>query len=358
MKKFCAILLFTILVHTNVNAQSYEDSMLNFIAKNPERASLHLVVNDTIVAALRENRKMPLASTMKLIVALEFAKQSAAGLVDTAKMVPLRDLDRYYIPLTDGNAHTQWLRYEKLRDHVKNDSIALIHVARGMMMFSSNANTDYLLQILGVENVQSNVSLLGLKQHDAIFPPVASLFLYQNPKNKKESDILRGIKSLSDNDYVKYILTIQKALAHSDELKKTFRLQDLTVPIQKMWSDRLPSSTAREYTQLANILNNRKYFSAATYTIFSRVTETIMENPANAGWLKHAGMKGGSTAWVLTKCIYATDANDNRIELAYFFNNLDTAEQTRLHKWMNDFERAVIANALFRNKLAVVLKKH
>ena len=125
--------------------------------------------------------------------------------------------------------------------------------------------------------------------------------------------------------------------------------------MQKLWSDRLPASTVKEYAHICNVINNRRYFDEATYTILSVILESIMESPANKEWLQHAGMKGGSTMWVLTKALYATTKKGERIEMAYFFNDLTNAENTRLQKWMNTFELNILQNASFRKKMAQLL---
>lgn len=92
------------------------DSLLNFIALNKSRASLFLQQNDTTVAALNENMLMPLASTVKVMVAIEFSKQAALHVLNEDKYVALSELNRYYLPNTDGNAHPNWiaLRSQKL----------------------------------------------------------------------------------------------------------------------------------------------------------------------------------------------------------------------------------------------------
>ncbi len=76
-----------------------------------------------------------------------------------------------------------------------------------------------------------------------------------------------------------------------------------------------------------------------------------MENPANQQWLEHSGIKGGSTIFVLTKTLYATLKNGNKIEMAYFFNGLSGAENYKLQTWMNDFELAVLNDEKFLEKI-------
>ena len=353
MKKIIAIITITFFCAC-CQAQTAGDSLLNFIAKNKNRSSIYLVQNDTVIAHVNENKLMPLASTVKIMVAIEFAKQAAAKVINQNNHVPLTSLEKYYLPNTDGGAHPRWLGYEKSNGHLQNDSIKLIDVARGMIIFSSNANTEFLMDLLGFDNVKNNIQLFGLKQHTAIYPLVASLFMYQNPKKKSEESILKGIGRLSAEQYSRYSFDMHNALKYDSVLKSKFRPQDLSLKMQKAWSDRLPASTTKEYVHIIQVLNNRKYFDENTYTILAKVLETVMENPANRQWLTHAGTKGGSTIWVLTKALYASTKTGNKIEMAYFFNDLAAEENMQLQRWMNVFELEVLSNADFRQKIKTV----
>ena len=355
MFKKLKLIAFLLVTFSSLFAQTTADSLLNFIKANPKRSSLYLAQNDTMLAHLNENAMMPLASTVKILVAVEFAKQAANKIFDQNEMVSLIELEKYYLPNTDGGAHPNWIAYEKQLNHIINDSVALINVARGMIIFSSNANTEYLMDLVGLDNITNNNELLGIKRHTRIYPLVASLYMYQNPKKKSEEYILRGINSLSEEQYCRYAYDMHKALKYDTVLKSKFRPQDLTMKMQKAWSDRLPASTTKDYVNVCRVLNNRKYFDSGTYVILAKVLETIMENPANRQWLAHAGTKGGSTAWVLTKAIYATTKKNTKIEMAYFFNNLTLQENGMLQGWMNNFELNVLSNNAFRKKVAEVL---
>ena len=356
MKKLIYLLFVMLFVNSQVSAQK-ADSLLNFMLTHKDKSSLYLVKNDTVIAKLNEHKKMPLASTVKILVAIEFAKQVAAGVLSENSMVALSELNKYYIPLTDGGAHEGWLSYEKKLDHIQNDSISLLNVARGMILFSSNANTEYLMDLLGIDNVKNNLQLMGITEHTPVQYLVGSLFMYQNPRKKSEKSILKGIKSLNEQQYARYIFDMHKALAYDTVLKAKFNPADLTFTMQKLWSDRLTASNTYSYAQIGNILNNRKIFGTQMYEVLKKVLETVMENPGNQTWLSHAGMKGGSTMWVLTKMLYATTLPDNsKIEMAYFFNNLDPTENTKLQKWMNDFEYQILSNEAFREKVKAAFK--
>ncbi len=353
MKKYIAI--FLLFFSGQISAQTQADSLLHFITQHKTNAALYLVKNDTVQGRLNEDKLMPLASTMKILVALEFAKQASQAILDPAQNVALSELDKYYLPGTDGGAHAAWLSYCNSNKLAMQDSISLLNVARGMMMFSSNANTEFLMDLLGLDNVKNNLQLLGIKNHTTIFPIVASLFMYQNPKHKSEESILKGIRNLSEEQYCRYIYDMHRALKFDTLLKAKFRPQDLSLKMQKLWSDRLPASTVKAYAQICHVINNRKFFDHKTYEILSKVLETIMENPANKSWLSHAGMKGGSTAWVLTKAMYATTTAGDRFELAYFFNDLTPAEQIKIQGWMNSFELTVLTEPAFVQKLRLQL---
>ena len=352
----CLVLVLQVPVVV-VFCQTNADSMLQFITNNKTRASLYVIKNDTLVAKLNETILMPLASTVKLLIAVEFAKQVGSYIINEDSVIALSELDKYYLPNTDGGAHAEWLAYEKNIGHLKKDSIRLIDVAKGMMMYSSNANTEYLLDLTGMDNVKSNVQLFGLDNHTAIFPIVSSLMLYQNPRKLKEKNIINGIKAMPEEAYCKTIFQIHNALKYDTTLKKKFKLADLTAKMQQLWSDRLTASTTKNYVQLCNILNNRRYLNSNSYGVIAEVIEYIMEDKANQKIYKQFGIKNGSTAFVLTEAFYATMLNGEKIEAAYFFNNLTQAENLLLQGWLNDFRIGLTQNEAFRKKLFTAFNK-
>ena len=90
-----------------------ENLILDFIKKNPNKSAIVIVRNDTILAQRNNNNKMPLASTVKIIIAIEYAIQSASGELDPNETVPLEELEKFYIPNTDGGAHPRMVKISK-----------------------------------------------------------------------------------------------------------------------------------------------------------------------------------------------------------------------------------------------------
>lgn len=354
--KKLSLLLVLMVMQVIVNAQPGADSLLDFIAANKSRAAFYFVRNDTVICRQNESKMMPLASTVKYLVAVEFAKQAGSKVINENSYVALKELDKYYIANTDGGAHPGWLSFEKSQNHIQHDSVKLVDVARGMIMFSSNANTEYLMDLLGLDNISNNIKLFGIKGHTDLYPLVSSLFLYQNPRNAKEDKIIKGISDLTEAQYVETIAHIHNALKYDSTLKKKFRPQDLSEKMQKLWSDRLPASSVKNYVQLCSILNQRKYLDQKSYAVLAKVLEYITENPGNQKNYKHFGLKNGSTAFVLTEAFYATTQKGDRFEAAYFFNDLTNEENEKLQGWLNSFRIALTQQDAFREKATGLIK--
>ena len=348
--------LDTIPKATTPGIRSNQDSLLNFIAKNRQKCSVYLMRSDSLLVHLNENKMMPLANTMNMLVAIEFAKQEAHDLLYQDDFLPLTDLEKYYIEGTDNNAYETWLEYANGKHLIKEDSVRLIDVARGMMMFNVNANAEYLIDLMGIDNVASNIRILKLDKHSGLSPMVSSMFLYQNPARKKESSILKAIEEMNDEDYCRQVMRMHKALENDPGFRDNFRLKEFNYKMQKLWSERLTASTTKYYTQIATILNRRLIFDDATYGFIAEIMETIMEKPGMSDSIKHSGVTGGATPFVLTRTFYTTFKNKFRIEMAYFFQDLTETENNKLRTWVSDFERAITYDGAFRTKVSTMLK--
>ncbi len=327
------------------------DSFFNFIKANQTRSSIYISKDDSTVAHLNEEKLMPLGNTVNIMVAVEFALQASANIIDKDARVSLNELDKYYIPETDSGAHEAWIDYERLKNNILRDSISLIEVARGMTMFNSNANAEYLMDLLGFDNVKNNHRLFELRNHTAMFPYVSSLFLFQNLGRMKEAKLLREINKLSEEEYCRYAFIFHQQLKDEPDFKSNFRIGRLTPKLLKIWSDHLTASTTKEYVQLVKILNNRKFLNENAYGIIAEIIEFPMEKEQFQGIFKQYGGMGGNTGFALTQVIYFTSKENMKMEMAIFFNDLIPSEERKLKKWWYSFEAQVIFDEDFRNKL-------
>ncbi|MFN3426542.1 MAG: serine hydrolase [Candidatus Thermochlorobacter sp.] len=329
-----------------------ENKILNFIKLNPEKSSILLVRNDTIFASRNVDKVMPLASTVKIIIAIEYAEQCANGKLNPDELVSLSDLDKFYIPNTDGGAHPSWLK--SVKDKITEGKISIREIAKGMIKFSSNANTEWLLNKLGIQTVNARLDSLGLKNHTKIYNIVSALFvgkeLFPEIRGK---ELEAKLKELSINDYIETTNRIHQKLLSDTTYKK--EIGDLGMNIQRVWSDRLPSSTVNDYVSIMKKINSRTFFNETSQHYLDEVMEYPLDVPANREWLEHAGMKGGATPFVLTKALYATDKKGNKTELAYFLNDLNVVEMANLLVSANEFELKILTSQEFRDKIKAEL---
>lgn len=330
------LVLFTLRATVVAGQGSPTDPVVDFLKANPGRSALYLIRNDTVLISLRPDQPMPLASTLKTIIAVEFARQVAAGRLSATERVPLADLDLYYLPRTDGNAHPNWKTMVAQQKLDSAETVSLLEVAKGMIQFSSNANTEYLTDRLGLANVNANLKTLGLTHHAPIYPLVSSLFLY-SVAPADSAHLLKQVRELSPTAYAARCQALHEQLKQdkSGQLKRAFYLPSLA--LQKQWSDRLPKSTVRDYASVMQKIASRTYFASPVQAVL----DTIMEwpfriNPGNRAVYKHLGMKGGSTAFVLTNAFYAEMKNGDRIAAAFFTNDLTLAELAMLTSQLNN----------------------
>lgn len=95
--------------------------ILKYVEEHKKEKVCSLMVrrNGELLVTVNENEKLPLASMAKIVIAVEFAKQVAEGKIDRAELIPLRDLEKYYVPNTDGGAHPKWIEDIKERSVIK-----------------------------------------------------------------------------------------------------------------------------------------------------------------------------------------------------------------------------------------------
>ena len=329
------------------------DKVLTFIKENPDKTAIQLIRNDTLLAAQNVDRMMPLASTVKIIIAIEYAEQAAAGIINPDELVPISELELFYVPNTDGGAHPDWLT--SVKEDIVDEAIPIREIAKGMIVYSSNANTEWLSERLGLDRINSRLDSLGIQNHTDLYYIVSALFVAKEKfPGLTGLELTEQLEALPIEDYIRTTDVIHDQLRADTTYKKD--LGEFGMNVQQVWSDRLPASTVSEYVALMQKINSRTYFDENVQLYLDEVMEYLLENPANREWLEHTGMKGGSTAFILTKALYATDKEGNTTELAYFMNDLSYLENTRLQLSINEFELNILGNPEFRKKVEEALQ--
>lgn len=352
MKKY---LLFLIAVLMQLTAQAQNlDDVIKFIKENPKKASLYLIEDGKTVIDYNSSQQMPLASAVKTIIAIEFAKQCTAKKISPLTKIAVKDLAKYYIPNTDGGAQPSWL---KAIGKTSTDSVQLLDIAKGMIRFSSNANTEFLQDLLGLTNINKNLKELGLKEHQPLYYFTASaLMVCLKPAGITEAEWIKQLKALSVAEYNRKCEEAHQKLKTDPSFIKSFNFTNLSLAIQKVWSDRLVASTTATYAQLMQKIASGKSFAPETQTLLESIIEWPMAFPGNKAQFNHLGQKGGSTSFVLTDAFYAIPKTGPQLACSFFFNGLSQAENTFVNKNFGNFEASILTNAAFRKKLLEGLK--
>ncbi len=329
-----------------------QDFVAEYLLKNPKKCAVYWSRNDSLLVEHRSDTLMPLASTVKIIVAVEFAQQAAEGKINPEERVPLGELSRFYIPNTDGGAHPAWLESLRKQKLLENNTASLREVAKGMMQFSSNANTEFLMWKLGLNTINANLPKLGLDKHRLLYPFVSALYVCSDEHSAT------GLKKMPMSLYIQRTNKYFELLKMDTTVKAKFNIANVPLPVQRIWSDRLPASTVREYGGLMKKINSRTYFNPKTQAILDELMEWPMRfNPDNPKRFKHFGAKGGSTAFVLNYALYATDKQGNKTEMVIFTNNLGVFEQTLLQAEFQVFIQKILTNNQDNKAILAILKK-
>jgi D-alanyl-D-alanine carboxypeptidase len=316
-----------------------DDYVARFALENPDKSAMMIVRNDTVLIQQNIEKQMPLASTVKLIIAIEFTEQAAKGLIDPEEKVAKKELLNYYVPNTDGGAHTNWADSDETLEY--GDSIPLKNVAKGMIQYSSNANAEWLMERLGLDNINEQLEKLDFKHHTPIYPIVSSLFISKEYlKNSSDRDRLNKLNALSREEYIQYALGIHEKMKKDPEFRK--QKLNLSEDMQRIWSDRLPAASASDYYALMQKLNSKTYFNKQTQHLLDEIIETSMKYNSVNEFYQHLGSKGGSTLFIMAQALYAKDQKGNRTEIVYFFNDLAPQERKKMTMTMSDFERSIL----------------
>lgn len=328
-----------------------QDFVAEYLLKNPRKCAVYWTRNDSLLVDHRSNAMMTLGSVSKIIIAIEFAQQASAGKIKLSEPINIGELARFYIDDTDGGAHGAWLEEVKKAGLVTNSTVPMIEVAKGMMRYSSNANTEYLMWRLGLNNINANLQKLGLTNHQPLYPFVSALYVCSEEKSAT------ALKKMPMKLYLERANKYFELLKVDTTVKSKFNLAHIPLSVQKEWSDRLPSATAKEYASIIEKIHNRKYFDTTTQKTLVTLMEWPMLNPQNKERFQAYGAKGGATAFVLNYVLYTTDKQGNRTNLVVFANDLGVFEQTLLQAELPLFIQRILDNKADSQQMKIILNK-
>jgi len=326
--------------------------VLNHLKENPETTSFYLAENGEEMITYEADVVRPLASTVKMLIAVEYAMQIDEGSLDKDSSVSLDDVNRYYFKNTDGHAHEDWLSMLENEGKIKNNNVSLHEVAKGMITYSSNANTDYLIDLLGVAAINERAETIGLTQHEEVYPMVSALLIptYIESESENEKQLIQEIEALSMDEYRALAIELSKEMK-AGTIKIEAETFDASLAVQRVWSDRLIGASAADYGRLLAVISNDELPESAAETIRDVLEWPLRLQEEKQERFAHLGAKGGSTAFVLNNALYAEDHDGNRIEMVLLMDDLNDWNGMLLRENMNSFETKLLESEDYRQEV-------
>lgn len=325
------------------------DYVLNHLKDNPQTTSLYIAESGVQLITYQSDVVRPLASTVKMLIAVEYAMQIDEGILTKDSSVSLDDLKRYYY---HDNAHEEWLKTMNSEGKVKNNEIPLHDVAKGMITYSSNANTDYLIDVLGIADINERAKSLGLIQHEEVYPIVSALLIpnHIESASMSEKQLIQKLKEMPIKTYRSTAEELSEQMKEGNINVEELSF-DMSMKLQRVWSDRLIGASANDYGKFLAIISNDELPGGAADIARDLLEWPMQYNEGNHERFVHLGAKGGSTAFVLTHAMYAEDHNGDKIEIVLLTDDLNFWQGLLFRNNMNSFESKLLGSEDYRLKV-------
>lgn len=270
----------------------------------------------------QDEEAYPLASTSQLVLLAAYAQEVAAGRLNPEEEIPFSAVEPYYLPYTDAGAHPAFL--QSLGEG--RTSMTLSEAVNGMIIYSSNANADYLLNRLKDVSFPELYQRLGLKNTSEPFSFLQLyLFMANHETGQYAQDDLTPeelkaeqlrLANLYMNDPAWREAEIK--FAGNETTRPNFIIQQEATSIIGM------KGSARDFTTL--MLAAYGYNNALTkeeQAVMQKHLEWANQlNPDNEKTFKVLATKGGSWPGVFTTVWYAETLDGKKTALAVFYKRV------------------------------------
>ncbi len=314
-----------------------QDEVTSYIQENPDSVAVICLQGDETIVSHNADEHLTIASTSKIIILAEYARQVAAGNLDPEEEVSLEEVARYLIPMTDGNAHEQWLATLD----AGAETATLAQIVDGMIIFSSNAGADYIHSRLSTEGFEELYELLELENTDLPTYFLGNLLVLSNHET-----------GLVDLDYVEAMdeetfftehdrlldLFLNDAdwLAAERDFRDDERVGLPSIEVQASFLNKFSTaSTAEDILKVIQEAYTGTALSAEAHEVMQDHFDWIFDvNPANADVFEALATKGGAYPGLLTAAWYVDAIAADPLSLVVFYH--DIPEDTWL-EWLTSY---------------------
>ncbi|HMB92150.1 MAG TPA: hypothetical protein VKP65_14960 [Rhodothermales bacterium] len=310
------------------------DDLLAYIADHPEAVSLitYEVGQEDAGVFYGADSLRPVVGVTRLLVLLDYARQTEQGLIDADSRVPLDTLASYFLPVSDQGGHDRLVQYFVAQDAIDADSTVAWEAVADAMMQGFAAATDLLIDQLGRDqpgqlSEKLDLSLEAPLPSNGLFLSWSNHTLTSPPEQR-----LARLQSLSPAVYADSVYNLAAAYRHDFgfQWKERARLiergTDLNLRQQRALAQAtLPRGTARAYVHL---LTQALSDSLLTPAISQRLIEGI-ERPlgdSTQAVFQRIGSQAGSFPGLISFVGFAQRAGSSRTRVvALFMDDLPIA---------------------------------
>jgi beta-lactamase class A len=300
--------------------------LLSWIDHHPKNAGLAVLRDDgRVPIAYGATRRYPLASTRKVLIAGALTSSGA----DLSRRVPRSEVERFYVPGTDGGAHED-AALDPLRPSLRQ-------LLRAMIDVSDNASADALLVRVGAGRVDAWGRRHGLTRQDPIYPLLGELAAWK-----------RDLKWTQRSPRGRAL--VARALARVVPAQQV-TLPDL--PTQRVLADHSVAGAPAQWARLMRRIGRHGDPELVTTLDWPR-----RRSEAFARRFDRYLTKGGSLPGVVTEASYVQPAGRPGVAVALFLRDLPPDGEAILAKTyaQQDLIAKLAEDAAFRQRAQRVLR--
>lgn len=192
-------------------------------------------------------------------------------------------------------------------------------------------------------------------RHDPIFPVSSAMLMYgymtkyeHMPRRQAE----QALKDLTDREYAAKAQLIFNWIRQNPESIPSLHDRSTPIPVQRIWSSKLPGATVKEYAVLLQNIQKGESLSPEA----ARIVREIMERkPKPESRYITIGSKGGSSLSIMNQTLYCEDKQGSRIQLALFIHEPQGLEIMWLDKKLDLFMQKYLTDDHFKHQVIQTL---
>jgi len=266
--------------------------------------------------------RFPLASVSKLMIFVEYARRLDAGEIGMGEAVLIETLNRYDLNRTDRGAHDDWIETYP----AGTTSISLYDVAaRGMLQYSSNAASDFMLTRLAPTDWDALYGMLFMNNTDAPHPLSAIPLMMNNHDDGQASFADLGERTLADGvaAYERYVADEDwrnEEIRYRSSFRRTFPAWDVQATLLQ---NQTATGTVYDFVNLMSIIyGDSNALTPGTKQLVRGALRWYGNERIDATYTEYGSKLGFYSGGVLTLVAYGQSVGGQPVIAVIFLRNV------------------------------------